>query len=144
MKLKPVWFGLFATAAISLTITASAAGTAGINPHLPAFITARSVHGAVARPIALRILAPVIVNGEDAIILLSDVPAGAKFSTGIDLGFGSWLMAARDARGISITLAKPGHYRIQAQLLSEHFKDVAQPTFFFVTSANDDANVDLR
>lgn len=78
--------------------------------------------GHPSRPIRLGIQVSSSVNADDALIVLRDVPAEARFNIGLDAGPGAWLLPVYALLNLTITMPHRGHVRMTAQLLNEQLE----------------------
>ena len=101
------------------------------------FIYANSVLGRAATPIKLRIWAPASVGEEGIMVLLSGVPAGARFNAGIYVGPGEWLLDTAHLQDVTVTVPD-GIFLLKARLLTEDLRDASQAMFFTVTAIEGD------
>ena len=104
-------------------------------------ITAKSVRGHARTAIALNISAPTTVNGEEAILLLRNVPEHAALNLGINVGRGGWMVPSSRARQLTLTACRQGVLLIEAQLLNEHLKAIGAPNRFMVTVTSENAGL---
>lgn len=74
------------------------------------------------RPIRLSIQVRSSVKAEEALIVLRDVPAEARFNIGLDAGPGAWLLPVYALSDLTIIVPHRGHVRMTAQLLNERLE----------------------
>jgi hypothetical protein len=77
-------------------------------------------------PIRLGIHVGPSVKVDEALVVLHDIPAEAKFNIGLDVGAGAWLVPVYALPDLTITMPHRGHVRMTAQLFDAQFTPNSQ------------------